>query len=58
VWVEPYVRRRWPALLIGWTRLLDGRAGDGRTLYFLRQSAESDIFMIELEPGRLQNGVG
>jgi type IV secretory pathway VirB3-like protein len=29
VGVEPYVRRRWPALLIGWTRLLDGRAGDG-----------------------------
>jgi len=29
VGVEPYVRRRWPVLLIGWTRLLDGRAGDG-----------------------------
>jgi Protein kinase domain len=29
VGVEPYVRRRWPALLIGWTRLLDGRLGDG-----------------------------
>ena len=29
VGIEPYVRRRWPALLIGWTRLLDGRAGDG-----------------------------
>ncbi len=29
VGVEPYVRRRWPALLIGWTRLLDGRVGDG-----------------------------
>ena len=34
VWVsymglEPYARRRWPARLIGWTRLLDGRASDG-----------------------------
>jgi len=29
VGVEPYVRRRWPARLIGWTRLLDGRVGDG-----------------------------
>lgn len=27
--VEPYVRRRWPGLLIGWTRLLDGRFRDG-----------------------------
>ena len=29
VGVEPYVRRRWPARLISWTRLLDGRVGDG-----------------------------
>jgi hypothetical protein len=27
--LEPYARRRWPARLIGWTRLLDGRASDG-----------------------------
>jgi len=29
VGIEPYVRRRWPALLIGWTRLLEGRVHDG-----------------------------
>jgi hypothetical protein len=27
-------------------------SGDGRTLYFLRQSAESNIYMVELGPGR------
>jgi serine/threonine-protein kinase len=27
--VEPYVRRRWPSLLVGWARLLDGRIRDG-----------------------------
>src|SRR5207245_5320331 len=26
--VEPYFRRRWPKLLIGWTRLLSGRFRD------------------------------
>ncbi len=26
--VEPFVRRRWPGILIGWTRLLAGRARD------------------------------
>jgi serine/threonine-protein kinase len=26
--VEPYVRRRWPQMLISWTRLLAGRPGD------------------------------
>ena len=35
VGLEPYVRRRWPYLLIAWTRLLDGRWRDplvGRSL--------------------------
>jgi serine/threonine-protein kinase len=27
--LEPYVRRRWPELLVSWTRLLDGRWRDG-----------------------------
>lgn len=27
--LEPYVRRRWPELLVAWTRLLDGRWRDG-----------------------------
>ena len=26
--IEPLVRRRWPRMLIGWSRLLDGRATD------------------------------
>jgi len=26
--LEPFVRRRWPQLLIGWSRLLEGRLGD------------------------------
>jgi hypothetical protein len=26
--VEPYVRRRWPAALVSWTRLVAGRLGD------------------------------
>ena len=26
--IEPAVRRRWPQLLVGWTRLLDGRWRD------------------------------
>jgi serine/threonine-protein kinase len=29
VGVEPYVRRRWPFLLVGWARLLEGRIRDG-----------------------------
>jgi serine/threonine-protein kinase len=29
VGVEPFFRRRWPSLLVGWTRLLDGRLRDG-----------------------------
>jgi hypothetical protein len=28
--VEPYVRRRWPVMLIGWMRLIGGRARDPR----------------------------
>ncbi|MHC5210432.1 MAG: serine/threonine-protein kinase [Planctomycetota bacterium] len=26
--LEPHIRRVWPGLLVGWTRLLSGRAGD------------------------------
>jgi hypothetical protein len=26
--IEPYLRRRWPATLVSWSRLLAGRAGD------------------------------
>jgi serine/threonine-protein kinase len=51
--LEPYVRRSWPQVLIGWSRLLSGRFQDplvGRDILFGAIGALAAIYIGLLEP--------
>lgn len=49
--LEPYVRRRWPHLLIAWTRLLEGRWRDPLVGRSLLVGTTAALYMMAIVPG-------